>query len=205
MWSAVEEVQLLKIRVFWRPWIFRARGFWSQGLLRQLQLYLWWLIYFELCREWMLYFISGRKKYWQKIRTWNSKTFEHAWAFFGIVCDWLPAAAWEQSLLTQLRWNTPLQKFMITQGKPGLPWVIFHVESTIDYLLAFHWLSENSKPRVFLADYFCIPPTLMSIPWGNPGLPWVIAEFCRISSKTLGISNSRVYPGYLKLYAYVLK
>ena len=36
-----------------------------------------------------------------------------------------------------LRWNPPLQNIVITQGNPGLPWVIFHVESTIDYFVCF--------------------------------------------------------------------
>ena len=30
-----------------------------------------------------------------------------------------------------------LQNIVITQGNPGLPWVIFHVESTIDYFVCF--------------------------------------------------------------------
>ena len=79
-------------------------------------------------------------------------------------------------------WNPPLKwSHMITQGNPG-------------YSLDF------SKPRVFLADYFCIPPSLMRILRVTQGYPEYFPSFGAISSKTLGISNSRVYPRYLKLY-----
>ena len=32
-------------------------------------------------------------------------------------------------------WNPQLQKIAITQGNQGLPWVLFHVEYTIEYFV----------------------------------------------------------------------
>ena len=55
------------------------------------------------------------------------------------------------------------------------------------------------KPRVVLADYFCIPPTWMRILRVTQSYPEKLPSFDAIYSKPLGISNSRLYPGYLKL------
>ena len=56
-----------------------------------------------------------------------------------------------------------------------------------------------SKPRVFLADYFCIPPTFMYATQGNPGLPWVIAEFWRHFQQNPGYFEFQGIPWVLKL------
>ena len=44
--------------------------------------------------------------------------------------------------------NPPLQTIIvITQGNPGLPWVFFHVESTIDYSVGFSLIVLGFKIR----------------------------------------------------------
>jgi len=95
------------------------------------------------------------------------------------------AVSYKQFLLTtilcnllSLWWNPPLQKIVITQGNPGLPWVFFHVETTtIDYFVSFLLLlvlSKGSKPRVYpgLSKPRVYPGLLK--PRVYPGLPWVI-------------------------------
>ena len=40
-----------------------------------------------------------------------------------------------------------MQKIVITQGNPELPWVIFHVESTIDYFVCFSLIIWEFKTQ----------------------------------------------------------
>ena len=46
-----------------------------------------------------------------------------------------------------LWWNTPLQKIAITHGNQVLPWVFFHVESTIDYFVGFSLIVLGFKTQ----------------------------------------------------------
>ena len=61
--------------------------------------------------------------------------------------------------------ESTIAKKAITRGKPGLPWVFFHVESIIDYFVGFSQLSKNSKPRLYPGFWK---------PRVYPGLPWVV-------------------------------